>query len=127
MKIKNRKQVIVNSGKLVAGTSFDIYYNINNITFRPDEVRINCAFMKDAVDNNCYILHSALVNNVDGLCLIQDSANSLQKYDITYPIHSAVQGEYRFWVQEIDGSIFACANNDAYFYVQLEFIEYHKE
>lgn len=126
MKIKNRKQVIVNSGFLNAGSSFDIYYNINNITFQPNEVRINCAFMKDAVDDNCYILHSALVNNVDGLCLIQDSANSLQKYDITYPLFSAVQGEYRFWVQEITGDIFTCANNNAYFYVQLEFIEYDK-
>lgn len=132
MRIKNRKCSLYRSIALNAGDTFDIYVDINNITFQPDEVIIRNVFMNADRDNNCYLLYSTLVQNSstrDGsLCLIQDLAgDSLQSYNIRYPIHTPIQGEYRFWVRDLQGDIFTTATNDSFLFLHLEFVEYHKD
>lgn len=128
MKIKNRKHVILNSDILAQNDPVDVTFNINSVTFQPDEVIIKSAFLNESLTNNSYRVHSSLIQNAPyALFIMQDSANALKMYNISYPVNSFIRGPYRFYLIDADNNIKNVqAINGLYFLIHLEFIEYDK-
>jgi hypothetical protein len=132
MKIRNRKHVIIRPQDIFdPNEPFDITVPIDNITFQPDEVHIKSAYLNNNPgNNNCYRLYSSLVQNQAGaLFLMQDTANGLKMYDLSFPINYPIVGPYRFYIRDndVNDSILTAGANGGYFYIHLEFIEYFKE
>lgn len=128
MKIKNRKHVILKSDVLAQGDPVDITVSINSVTFQPDEVIIKSAFLNESITNDSYRVHSSLIQNAPyAMFMMQDSANALKMYNISYPVNDYVRGYYRFYLVDADNNIKNVqAVNGLYFLIHLEFVEYEK-
>lgn len=132
MKVRNKKHIIIATPDIInPANPVDITVNINDITFIPDEVNVKSAYLNNVpASNNCYRLYSTLVQNQAGpLFLMQDTANGLKMYDLSFPITYPIQGPYRFFIRDNDddNSILNAGASGCYFFIHLEFVEYFKE